>query len=396
MYDPGISGGTAAWASSATALRLLADREAEWSARLRMVEDARAFLILTTYYIGSDARTARMLEALLGAQRRGVRVILAMDRFGQRLARNLGSAVEHRRLHAHLDALRACGGRIFEYASRGLRHRLVGGGMHVKIQVSEAGAAIFGSSNLAGHSFDRWNEVSVRVEGAVVADLLGDACRFAGLGDAEAARLQAQLPATTGGGRIPLRYLCEDPEGRHDRRFPFGAVDNRLTAELAAMIDRARRSLRITAFYCKPAPVLREALLRACRRGVEVEIFHSHRDSLEASQAPWISASVRYAALLAAGARIHENRAGEHSKILLVDDREAAIGSYNFEHAAHDRLVEAMLFTEERALCAELRTLFDGLRASPDNRRLSADWLGELPARLRLKRWLYRPMERWI
>jgi cardiolipin synthase len=162
------------------------------------------------------------------------------------------------------------------------------------------------------------------------------------------------------------------------------------------MIDRARRSLRITAFYCKPAPILREALLRACRRGVEVEIFHSHRDSLEASQAPWISASVRYAALLAAGARIHENRAGEHSKILLVDDRETAIGSYNFEHAAHDRLVEAMLFTEDRALCAELHALFDGLRASPDNRRLSADWLGELPATLRLKRWLYRPMERWI
>jgi cardiolipin synthase len=392
MRDPGTHIST----SSATSLRLLADREAEWSARLRMVEDAREFLILTTYYFGSDPHGETMLEALTRAQRRGVRVTLAMDRFGQRLAGNLGRPAEHRRLHAGLDVLRAAGGRVFEYAPRAWRHRLVGGGMHVKIQVSEAGAAIFGSSNVARHSFQRWNEVSVRLEGAVVERLLDDACRLSGFATHETAWHRERLSAPPAGAGIDVGYLCEDPEGRHGRLFPFGDVDNRLTAEMVAMIERARRSLRITAFYCKPARVLRDALLRACRRGVAVDIFHSHRDSLEVSHAPWISASHNYAALLDAGATIYENLDGEHSKVVLIDDDEVAVGSYNFEHAAHDRLVEAMLFCRDPALCAQFSTFFDALRANPGNLRIGGDWLRQLSPALRVKRWLHHPMERWI
>jgi cardiolipin synthase len=384
--------------STAVSARLLADRAAEWSARLRMVEDAREFLVLTTYYFGSDSHSATMLEALTRAQRRGVRVTLAMDRFGQRLAGNLGRPPDHHRLRADLDTLREAGGHVFEYTPRTWRHRLVGGGMHVKIQVSEAGAAIFGSSNVAHHSFRRWNEVSMHLEGPIVGLLLDDACRCSGL-DAHATRWHRERLATphphTGQG-IRLGYLCEDPERHSAPLFPFGDADNRLTAEMVAMIERARRTLRITAFYCKPALVLRDALLRACRRGVDVEIFHSHRDSLEVSQAPWMSASNHYAALLEAGASIYENHDGEHSKVVLVDDEEVAVGSYNFEHAAHDRLVEAMLFCRDPDLCAQFSTFFDALRASPANLRVGDDWLRRLPRLLRVKRWLHHPMERWI
>lgn len=382
--------------STATSLRMLADREAEWAARMAMIEGAQRFLILTTYYFGSDQRSATMLDALVAAQRRGVRVVLVLDRFGQRLARNLGRPSEHRELRERLDAFRTAGGHVVACAPRSLRHRWVGGGMHVKIQVSEAGVAIFGSSNIAHHSFCRWNEVSLEIEGAIVADLLQEACRFAELSVQDTAALAAQLPAPSSAEGIPTRYVREDPEERCGALFPFGAVDNRLTAELAALIDRAQRSLRITAFYCKPAPMLKAALLRACRRGVDVEIFHSHRDSLEVSQLPWISASAQYASLLKAGARIYENLAGEHSKVILVDDREVAVGSYNFEHAAHDRLVEAMVFSDDAALCASFRALFEALRRSPDNLLLPASWHGELPLSLQLKRWLYRPLQRWI
>ncbi len=381
---------------TATAIDVLADRDAEWSARMRMIEHARRFVMLTTYYCGSDPRSATLLDALLAARRRHVRVILVLDRFGQRLARNLGHPVEHRSLHARLQALRDAGAQVVEYTPRSWRQRLIGGGMHVKIQVSDAGTAIFGSSNIAHHSFCRWNEVSLAIEGDLVVDLLQEACAFAGLSTQETAALQASLPAPSRPGTIPLRYLREDPETRCGRLFPFGGVDNRLTAELIALIDRAQRTLRITAFYCKPAPTLRAALMRACRRGVAVEIFHSHRDSLEVSLLPWISASAQYAAMLAAGARIYENFAGEHSKIILVDDREVAVGSYNFEHAAHDRLIEAMVFSGDDRLCATFRALFDDLRSSPDNTLLTARWHRELPASLRFKRWLYRPLQRWI
>ncbi len=382
--------------STATSVKVFIDREAEWTARMNMVDRAQRFLILTTYYFGSDERSGNMVDALLAAACRGVRVILVLDRFGQRLAQNLGRPSEHRRLNDRLGEFRAAGGLIVECAPRSFRHRWVGGGMHVKIQVSEAGAAIFGSSNIAHHSFSRWNEVSLEIEGNMVAELLQEACRFANLSQRESADFGAWLPATSTSARIPLRYLREDPEARSGALFPFDSVDNRLTAELVALIDRAQRSLCITSFYYKPVVTLKAALLRACQRGVAVEIFHSHRDSLEVSQLPWISASAQYRVMLNAGARIYENRAGEHSKVILVDGREVAVGSYNMEHAAHDRLIEAMIFSDDVALCECFRSFFNTLRGSPDNSMLSTRWNSELPATLRLKRWLYRPLQRWI
>ena len=173
-------------------------------------------------------------------------------------------------------------------------------------------------------------------------------------------------------------------------------MHNRLTAALVSLIDGAQESLCIASLYCKPAPVLKAALLRACRRGVAVEIFHSHRDSLGVSHFPWISASIQYGSVLKAGARIYENRAGEHAKVLLIDGRAAAVGSYNLEHAAHDRLIEAMIFTEDAAACEQLRALFDAMRRNPGSAELTPDWLSHLPFPLQVKRWLYRPLQRWL
>lgn len=376
---------------------ILIDRDEEWARRLRMVSHAERFLLLTTYYFGSDERSGAMADALAAAARRGVRVVLVIDGFGQWLAESMVKADEAPRLRARLSAIEAAGGRVVTYAPRPLRHRLAGGGVHVKIQVSEAGVAIFGSSNIAHHSFAQWNEVSLELEGALVAHLLEEACLFARLSAEETAELAGLLPAKVASERTrSLGYLREDPAERSGALFPFGVVDNRLTGELVRLIDDARRTLSITSLYYKPAPVLRDAILRACQRGVDVEIFHSHRDALDVTPIPWIPASFQLDPLLKAGARIYENRLGEHSKVFLADDRELAVGSYNLEHAAHDRLIEAMLFSDDAAMCSTFRALFEALRRCPDNVALTPGWLGELSSRLRIQRWLYRPFLRWM
>jgi cardiolipin synthase len=388
---------TSVRAFTATRANILTDREEEWNLRLEMVSRAERFLLLTTYYFGSDERSGRMADALAAAARRGVRVVLVIDSFGQRLAQNMIKADEGPRLLARLRAIEAAGGRVVYYAPSSLRHQLVGGGVHVKIQVSEAGIAIFGSSNIAHHSFSQWNEVSLELEGALVAHLLQEACGFARLSAGETAELTSLLPAPlVSGPAYSLRYLREDPAERGGALFPFGTVDNRLTEEIVRLIDGAQRSLCIASLYCKPAPELREAILRACKRGVDVEIFHSHRDSLGVTHLPWIPASIQYDLLLKEGARIYENRTGEHSKVLLADDREVAVGSYNLEHAAHDRLIEAMLFSDDVTMCGSFRALFQTLRRSPDNVALAPGWLSKLPLRLQVERWLYRPLQRWM
>ncbi len=383
--------------SSATCVKVLTDREDEWRLRMEMVNDAQRFLLLTTYYFGGDDRSAQMADALAAAARRGVRVVLVVDRFGDRLARNLSNPAERTRLLERLRTIETAGGLVVFYAPRSLRHRLVGGGVHVKIQVSEAGVAVFGSSNVAHHSFSQWNEVSLKIEGEIVAHLVEEACRFARLSDDETAAFTDLLPSpVVAAHAYSLRYVREDPAERSGRFFPFGTVHNRLTEDLVRFIDGARRSLCIASLYCKPAAVLKDAILRACKRGVDVEIFHSHRDSLGVTQIPWISASIHYRSLLKAGVRIYENRAGEHSKVLLADDREIAVGSYNLEHAAHDRLIEAMMFSDDVELCGRFSSLFQTLRRSPDNVALTPQWLRDLPLQLQVKRWLFRPLQRWM
>ncbi|MFO1525342.1 MAG: phospholipase D family protein [Turneriella sp.] len=117
-----------------------------------------------------------------------------------------------------------------------------------------------------------------------------------------------------------------------------------------AAIDAANDTLSITSFYL-PTRRLMKAVVKAAKRGVRVEVFHSHREALPSTDLAWIAAAAGFGRLLKAGVTIYENLHGEHSKIVLIDDKWVAFGSYNFEDAAHDRLAESMLVSsDERAL----------------------------------------------
>ena len=102
------------------------------------------------------------------------------------------------------------------------RHRVqrwLGGGQHVKIQVSEAGEAIFGSSNLSRSSFEKWNEYSVALRGPVARVLLESYRQIGGIVDdahldalTTVAGPQAAGPDGTGAGGHPARLLAVQSE----------------------------------------------------------------------------------------------------------------------------------------------------------------------------------------
>lgn len=169
-----------------------------------------------------------------------------------------------------------------------------------------------------------------------------------------------------------------------------------LTDRLLAMVDAAAHSLSITSFYFKPTEALLAAVLRAAARGVVVEIFHSHRESLPTTDLAWIGAAASYRRLLEAGASIYENRHGEHSKIVLVDQAWVACGSYNFEDAAHDRLAEAMLASRDARLVAPALEIFARIHQDPDLVRVTADTLEQWPEKVRRRVARYGRFKRWI
>ena len=365
------------------------DRQAEWQRRMDMVRQAREFLYLSLFYIEYDAYGREMLDALLEAQRRGVRVQLIIDGFGQRLGGVLMTRADRAALSAALAALRAAGAVVTMYRPPRFVQRRLAGGHHVKIQVSEAGEAILSSGNVTKSSFDGWNEYAMAVRGAVVPVLL-ESCALIGGVVSPQHVAQLQAIAATEPGDITLDYWFCNP---NLHQGPTGALGwrgpNALTDRMIEMVDASQRSLRMTSFYFKPTESLMAAVLRAARRGVHVEVHHSHRDALPATDLAWIAAAVRYRDLFSAGVHIYENRHGEHSKIVLVDDEWVACGSYNFEDAAHDRLAEAMLASRDERVVAPARAIFDGLRRDPDNEQVTPEAMDKWPA------WVWRRVARY-
>lgn len=383
--------------TSASSFEVLWLRQSEWDRRLQMVRDARRFLYLSLFYLEYDAYGRDMLDALVAAQQRGVRVQLILDTFGQRLGGILMTAQQRRDLHVALQALRNAGGHVVFYQPRRWIQRRLAGGHHVKIQVSEAGEALFSSGNVTKSSFEGWNECAVALRGAVV-PLLLESCREIGgrVDDEDVASLREGAEHDYRGA-ISLDYWFCNPNEHQGALGPLGWVGpNSLTTRMIEMVDSARQRLQLTSFYFKPTRTLRDAVVAAARRGVHVEVHHSHRDALPATDLAWIAAAVDYDALLDAGVHIYENRHGEHSKIVLVDDTWVAYGSYNFEDAAHDRLAEAMIATRDAAGLEPAKAIFQALRADADNLPVTRDSARQWPAALTRRIRRYGRFKRWM
>ena len=382
--------------TTATTLHPLWNRAEEWRCRLAMIREATRFLYLSTYYLDPDRYGNELLTALIEAQRRGVAVHLLTDSFGQRLSAVPRSPEATAALESRLDELRAAGAVVTVYEPPLYLQRRLGGGQHVKIQISEAGEAIFGSSNVTASSFEHWNEYSVAVRGPVVHMLL-DSFRLFGGTVANDHLTCLEQSAGRGPQGIALDLWLCNPNLHQGRPGPLGwRGRNLVTERMIEMLDAARERVRLTAFYFKPAPPLMRAVLAAARRGVRVEVYHSHRDALAPTDLAWIAAAASYDTLLAAGVQIFENLHGEHSKIVLVDERWVAFGGYNFEDAAHDRLAEAMLATRDERAVMPAVLIFDELRRDPDNRQVAAGFRRRLPPALRWRLALTGRFKRWM
>jgi len=372
---------------------------AEWQRRIAMVRCAREFLYASTYFYHYDRYGREYAGELIAAASRGVNTWLVVDGFGQCMARALMSRQEWRRLRALFNALRDAGVHLVVYRAPTRLQRLMGGGLHVKVQVSEAGEAILSSGNISATSFTRWHEYAMALRGPLAAQLLDLLMAFIERPvRSHLARLQARAYSATGPPSSPTTYcVAGHPAADPSPLSPIvQARVNPVTRELVRLIDAARHTLRITSFYFKPAPVLFRALERAARRGVQVEIHHSHRDALPASVAPWLAATFYYRRCLKLGIRVYENLHGEHSKILVADERWAAFGTYNLEHAADDRLAEVMVITDEPAIVAELVAVLERLAADPENRPVDRTLLPSLPLALKVKRLAVYPVRRWV
>jgi cardiolipin synthase len=121
-------------------------------------------------------------------------------------------------------------------------------------------------------------------------------------------------------------------------------------------IDRAEHCIRLTNAYFVPDHSLIEALVEACRRGVDVRIL-----------VPWVSNHVvtdwlsrgNFTECLKAGIRIFGYKNMLHAKTCTIDGEWSTIGTANLDRLSSVGNYEINVEIYSRDVAKEMETLFD-------------------------------------
>ena len=134
-----------------------------------------------------------------------------------------------------------------------------------------------------------------------------------------------------------------------------------MPATLFAALSAARQRVLVMTPYFLPTGNLLAALKLCALRGLDVIIVTPAQNNIP--PVGW-AAKTLYPELLHTGCRIFESPPPfDHSKLLVVDDTWACIGSTNWDPRSLRLNFEFNLFCHDRCLTGELATLFEQRRA---------------------------------
>lgn len=358
---------------------------------LPAVRAARRSIHLEYFNFRNDSISRELFAILVQKAAEGVKVRALFDGFG--------NASNNRPLRQrHLDSLRARGVEIYEFDP--MRFPWINHAFHRdhrKIVVIDGEVAYTGGMNVADYyitgkpELGEWRDIHTRIEGDAVGELqkvfLGFWNRVTHQqisgpeyypGERDAAADFPMLPpdtsATAGHKRVGVvnRDPKTSPRIIHDT-FVFA-------------ITHAERQIQIINPYFTLCRHIRRALIKAVRRGVDVQIMVS-----EKSDIPVTPRIVEYNVhkLMRAGAKIYFFQGGfHHSKIMMVDSSYAFVGSANLNSRSLSYDYECNLLIDDVPTTAELQRIFCHDR---DNRcfRLTPDIWRSWSRWRRMKGWFF-------
>ncbi|HRH79445.1 MAG TPA: cardiolipin synthase ClsB [Thiobacillaceae bacterium] len=331
-------------------LTLLENGASYFPALLEALDGARQEIHLESYIFEPDDTGRAVLDALIRAARRDVRVHMLLDGFG---CRDFPPEIA--------EKLAAAGVQLMffrpepSFLLRFRRHRLRR--MHRKIVLIDARIAFVGGINviddrtgqpLRGRQPAHRYDYAVRMEGPVLVDVwqavrrLWWLVRWSRIGHRPGLGRDPQ-PDAHAIGTQPAAFLVRDN------------LRNRRAIESAYLdaIRAAREEILIANAYFLPGRRFRQALIQAARRGVRVVLLMQgatdHRLYLLAAQA-------LYGHFLENGVEIHEYRASYlHAKVATVDEDWSTVGSSNIDPFSLVMAREGNVFVRDCRFTDELR-----------------------------------------
>ncbi len=299
-------------------VKMLDDGVEAYTTLVKMLDEARSSIEIATFILGRDEVGMALVKILERKAKEGVQVRLLLDALGS--LRTRGKFVQ---------PIRDAGGKVGIFLpilpirrkwSANLRN-------HRKIAIVDRRAAVVGGMNLAteymgpAHEEGRWKDVSMKITGSAVKDLLtvfrqdwiystGEAFDY-GPAPRDAAI------KTPGEGLVQV--VGEGPDIR----------ERPLYSGVLAALSQARESIWVVTPYFVPDEPLSAALELAARLGVDVRLIMPER-----SNHPLIDLAGRsfLPELMDAGVRFYFYTPGMlHAKLIAIDGHVAVVGSANMD-----------------------------------------------------------------
>ena len=320
------------------------------------IEQARHFVNLE-FYIWRDDDTGRALtDWLTRRASEGVRVRVLCDHVG-----SLALPAQH------FAPLIAAGGEVAFFApitAPSLRRPRANFRNHRKLISVDQRVGFVGGLNVAdeylgdGGTAELWRDLFVRLEGDAVIGL--ETIFAADWLDAtgEVGEVGLSVEENAGGGPSPrpgpgagagalVQIIASGPDAR---------VAAAIAAQFSAAIASAQQRCWIATPYLVPDDALKLTLQTAAMRGVDVRLLVPGRSD------QWLvrmASNSYYDELLSAGCRIDEYPRMLHSKVLIVDDSLAAIGSANMDIRSFHLNYEVTAMFYDTTVTAGLAEIFE-------------------------------------
>lgn len=334
---------------SGNKLKLVHRPDDRLKALLDLIQQAHHSLKIFFYMFEGDEVGRAVLDALIAACKRGVRVELMVDSFGSNGAPN-----------GFFDPFEQAGGHFAIFSPRFSTSYFVRN--HQKIIISDKEQAMIGGFNIANQYFDQhsededsnnneasWEDLGIIVHGPEVSKL-----------ETYYEQLSDWVRNNNGNIRSLQKIVRQWEAGDGDFRWLLGGPSNRLSRWAWAIkrdLEKGER-LDLVSAYFSPGQGLLRRIARLSKRGGKNRLILAGTTDNPAT----IGASrLLYGYLLKRGTHIYEYQPKRlHTKMVIIDNA-VYIGSANFDLRSLFINVEMMVRIEDQAFADHARLIVDDL-----------------------------------
>jgi cardiolipin synthase len=336
-------------------VQLFDDGALAFEALLEAVGEARHHIHLEYFIIQPDSAGDALFLGLIDKARAGVEVRVLYDAMGSRRLKK-----------RHLRPLADAGVRSSVFLPLNPLRRRIQVNMrdHRKIVVIDGEVGFTGGLNVGEEylglvdRFGYWRDSHLRLEGPAVRALQRIFIEDWDFAAGETLGGPAYLGAIPKAGEHAVQVIASGP----DRDL------NGIRELYFAAILQAQKRLWIASPYFVPDGGVRDALCLAAYRGVDVRLLGQHHPD---KWIPYFAGRYYWADILAAGGRVYQYTKGMmHSKVILIDDEWASIGSANLDNRSLHLNFEVNCLLYSRDLVSELSRAME----SDFGRSIKLDW----------------------